>query len=150
VIVYIYCSLTTQIEPVQDKYIYWFLIFWGFVNSNKRYNYANSLYSPFICRRNARENRVIWWKLTVQQKIVSSDPNSIIQVKCLAGHYEYIFMVSFSFMVVGIFVHMSLLNMLIYIDVLCVPITIHFNDLKYLSHLSWFNVSDSYLTCLAW
>ena len=69
--------------------------------------------------------------------------------KCLAGHYEYIVMVSFSFMVLGVFVHMSLLNMLIYIDVLCVPITIHFNDLKYLSHLSWFNVSDSYLTCLA-
>jgi len=69
--------------------------------------------------------------------------------KCLAGHYEYIFTVSFSFMLVEIFVHMSLLNMLIYIDVLCVPVIIYFNGLKYLSHLSWFNMSDIYLTCLA-
>ena len=45
-------------------------------------------------------------------------------------------------MLVEIFLHMSLLNMLIYIDVLCVPVTKYFNGLKYLSHLSWFNMSD--------
>ena len=45
-------------------------------------------------------------------------------------------------MLVELFVHMSLLNMLIYIDVLCVPVTIYFNVLKYLSHLSWFNMHD--------
>ena len=50
-------------------------------------------------------------------------------------------------MLVEIFVHMSLLNMLIYIDVLCVPVAIYFNGLKYLSHC--FNMSDIYLTCLA-
>ena len=56
----------------------------------------------------------------------------------------------FSFMLVEIFVHMSLLNMLIYIqnvDVLCVPLTIYFYGLKYLSHC--FNMSDIYLTCLS-
>jgi hypothetical protein len=46
------------------------------------------------------------------------------------------------FMWVEIFVHMSLLNMLIYIDVLCVPVIIYFNGLKYFPHLSWFNMSD--------
>jgi hypothetical protein len=48
-------------------------------------------------------------------------------------------------MLVEIFVHMSLLNMVIYIDVLGVHVTIYINGLKYLSHLSWFNISDIYL-----
>ena len=63
-------------------------------------------------------------------------------------------------MLVENFVHMSLLNMLIYIYVLCVPVAIYmyFNVLKYRSHLSCFektlkivcfNMSDIYLTCLA-
>jgi hypothetical protein len=45
-------------------------------------------------------------------------------------------------MLVEIFVHMSLLNMFIYIDVLCAPVIIYFNGLKYFPHLSWFNTSD--------
>ena len=54
-------------------------------------------------------------------------------------------------MLVEIFVHMSLLNMLIYIDVVCVPLAIYmyFNVFKYLSHLSCFNMLEIYLTCLA-
>ena len=55
-------------------------------------------------------------------------------------------------MLVEIFVHMSLLNMLIYIDVLCVPVAIYmyFNVLKYLSHLSCFIMSWylSHLSCI--
>jgi hypothetical protein len=52
----------------------------------------------------------------------------------------------FSFILIEICVHMSLLNILIYIAILCVPVTIYFNNLKYLSHLSWSNMSDIYLT----
>ena len=36
-----------------------------------------------------------------------------------------------------------------YIDVLCVPVTIYFNGLKNLSHLSWFNMSDIDQICFA-
>jgi len=44
---------------------------------------TNSFYTfffSFIWIRNAREDTVIWWKLTVQQKIVGSDSNSWLQV----------------------------------------------------------------------
>ena len=74
----------------------------------------------------------------------------MLNLKCICDYiYCNIVISTFSFMLVEIFVHMSLLNMLIYIDVLCVPVTIYFNVLKYLSHLSWFNMSNIYLTCLA-
>ena len=98
---------------------------------------------------------VIYWVLVASRPAVnrSSIFNLIasptIHVKLKVTIYCNIVISKFSFMLVEIFVHMSLLNMLIYIDVLCVPVTIYFNGLKYLSHLSWINMSDIYLTCLA-
>ena len=41
-----------------------------------------SIFYSFICRRNAREDKVIWWQLTIQQKIIGSDPKSWLQVNC--------------------------------------------------------------------